>query len=97
MFLILFSFIALYIELIFIPSHSQVNAQRILNNEKPPPKTTFYRQAKYVWNASQALFREEQNVILEAMLGLSEDIAISFDMGWHKRYGFSSYFGTLLF
>jgi hypothetical protein len=63
------------------------------NDGLPFCEATFYNLSKKCWVAAKKVFTDSQASLLNDLLQLSEDIVISFDMGWHKRYGFNSDLG----
>lgn len=69
----------------------------MLNNEKPVPKTSLYRYSKIVWKAAKQVFLDVQSSLVKQCLSTDEELAVSFDMGWQKRYGFNSNLGMQLF
>ena len=60
------------------------------------PETTFYRNSAYIWRAAELVFNEYQKFLVSELLQLKEDLIISFDGSWHKRFGFCSSLGMVL-
>lgn len=65
-----------------------------MNNESTTAEYSFYRYSKYVWNAARQVFEDYQkDLVLQC--SMLDQLVVSFDMGWQKRYGFSSSLGML--
>jgi hypothetical protein len=95
-YIIFFSF-TLILSLFFFPFiifYSQVELQKILEDEELDyGETTFYKLSKKCWSAAKEVFEDSQAALLSELLALTDPIVISFDMGWHKRYGHNSDLG----